>query len=315
MTAPAVAAPPAARRRRRSSPTRRREWRWALLFLSPWIVGFVVFTGGPMLASLWLSFTAYDVVNPPQWVGLANYERMMSDPDVALALSNTVVYTLLYVPLSLVISLGLAVVLRELARGGAFFRTVFYLPSVTPPVAVGVLFLLLLNGQTGLINETLGLLGIDGPGWTTDPAWVKPGIVILSLWSLGTTVIIYLAALGNVPEEYYDAARVDGTNAWQRFRHVTMPMISGAVFFTLVVNTIASLQLFAEVYTMYFGTATSTSANDAALFYVVYLFQQAFRFLNMGYASALAWLLFLVVLVITLLQLWAAKRFVHYERV
>jgi multiple sugar transport system permease protein len=174
---------------------------------------------------------------------------------------------------------------------------------------------LLLNTQDGLINRALGLVGIDGPSWTTDPDWVMPGIILMSLWSLGSTIIIYLAALQNVPRELYEAATVDGAGAWSRFRHVTVPMISGALFFTLIVNTIASLQMFTEVYTMYFGNRQTQTAfnSDAAVFYVIYLFQQAFQFLHMGYASALAWLLFVIILVITVVQVKLGNRFVYYE--
>jgi multiple sugar transport system permease protein len=293
---------------------RRRETRAAYLFLSPWLIGFVVFIALPMLASLVISFTEYDVLSSPRFVGLENYRTLFSDPDVVRSLGNTVFYTVLHVPLSLAISLGLAMLLVRLSRGSAFFRTVIYLPVMTPPVAIGVLFLLLLNGQTGLINGVLGFFGVSGPNWTTDPSWIKPGIVLMSLWTVGASVVIFLAALKEVPEQLYEAAVVDGATPWQRFRHITLPMISPSIFFVLVVNTIASLQLFTEVYTMFFGNeVTRSSSGDAALFYVVYLFQQAFTFLHMGYASAMAWLLFLVVLLVTLVQLRLSKRFVHYE--
>ncbi|MGN9914113.1 carbohydrate ABC transporter permease [Phytohabitans sp. LJ34] len=301
-------------RRHRSTLTRQ-EGRWALLFLAPWIVGFLVFYAGPMLASLWLSFTDYDIVNPPRFVGLDNYRQMVADPMVARSLRNTVYYTVLHVPLAMAISLGLALLLNRVGRLSGFFRTVFYLPVMTPAVAVGILFLLLLNTQDGLVNRFLGWFGVDGPSWTTDPDWVMPGIVLMSLWSLGSTVIIYLAALQNVPRELHEAAIVDGAGPWQRFRAVTLPMISGALFFTLVVNTIASLQMFSEVYTMYFGNQTTQQRfnADAATFYVIYLFQQAFQFLHMGFASALAWLLFLVILLITVIQVRLSKRWVYYE--
>ncbi|MEV4619073.1 sugar ABC transporter permease [Asanoa sp. NPDC049573] len=293
----------------------RRESRWALLFLAPWVIGFLVFYAGPMVASLWLSFTDYDVINAPTFVGLDNYRQMMSDPMVARSLGNTVYFTLLHVPLTMAISLGLALLLTRIGRLSGFFRTVFYLPVMTPAVAVGILFLLLLNTQDGMINRFLGWFGIDGPSWTTDPHWVMPGIVLMSLWSLGSTVILYLAALQNVPRELHEAATVDGASAWQRFRSVTVPMISGTLFFTLIVNTIASLQMFSEVYTMYFGNqATQQRFNaDAATFYVIYLFQQAFQFLHMGFASAMAWLLFLVILLITIVQVRVSKRWVYYE--
>jgi multiple sugar transport system permease protein len=293
--------------------SRHDELRWGLVFLAPWIIGFVVFTAGPMLASLVLSLTNYDVLRAPSFVGLANYQRLMSDPKVALSLGNTVFYTALHVPLSMLVALGLALLLNRVGRASGLFRTIFYLPSMTPAVAVGILFLMLLNGQVGLVNRTLEAVGIQGPNWTTDPGWIKPGIVIMSLWSLGSTVVIYFAALRNVPVPLYEAARVDGASAWSQFRHITLPMISGALFFTLIVNTIASLQIFTEVYTMYFGTQASGAGSDAALFYTIYLFQQAFQFLHMGYASALAWLLFAIILVITVIQLRTSRRWVWYE--
>jgi multiple sugar transport system permease protein len=292
----------------------RQETRWAWLFLAPWVIGFLVFTGGPMVASLVLSFTEYDVISAPRFTGLDNYRQLVSDPAVAKSLGNTVFYTALHVPLAMAVSLGLALLLQRVGRASGLFRTIFYLPVMTPAVAVGILFLFLLNGQNGLVNGVLGLVGIQGPNWTTDPAWVKPGIVLMSLWTLGSTTIIYLAALNNVPRELYEAARIDGASPWRQFRHITMPMISGALFFTLIVNTIYSLQLFAEVYTMFFGNrATQGSSTDAALFYVVYLFQQAFQFLHMGFASAMAWLLFLIILAITILQVRVGNRFVYYE--
>jgi multiple sugar transport system permease protein len=305
----------AAVRRRRLTPGARREARWAYVFLAPWIVGFIVFSGGPMVASLWLSLTDYDVINEPRLVGWDNYRQLMADPLVARSLGNTVYYTLLHVPLVMAISLGLALLLKRVGRLQGLFRTIFYLPVMTPAVAVGVLFLLLLNTQDGLINRLLGWVGLTGPSWTTDPGWVIPGIVLMSLWSLGSTVIIYLAALQNVPRDLYEAATVDGAGGWARFRHVTLPMISGALFFTLIINTITSLQMFTEVYTMYFGNRQTQGSfsTDAAVFYVIYLFQQAFQFLHMGYASALAWLLFLIIMAITAVQVKLSNRFVYYE--
>jgi multiple sugar transport system permease protein len=304
---------PASTRPRRRASLQARENRWVPVFLAPWIVGFLVFTAGPMVASLVLSFTSYDVISSPEYVGLDNYEQLVSDEQALRSMQNTLFYTALHVPLVICSALGLALLLQRLGRASGLFRTLFYLPSMTPPVAIGVLFLLLLNGQSGLINDALSVVGIDGPDWTTDPAWVKPGIVLMSLWSVGTTMVILFAALQDVPVELQEAARLDGATGWQSFRNVTLPMISGALLFATVINTIASLQLFAEVYTMFFGQQDASVAGDAAQFYVVYLFEQAFKFLHMGYASALAWLLFLVILVVTLLQLRLSKRFVYYE--
>jgi multiple sugar transport system permease protein len=291
------------------------EGRSALLFISPWIIGFLVFTAGPMVASFVLSLSRYDAISPPRYVGAENYRQLIEDPRVITALWNTFIYTVLHVPLAMAFALGLAMLLVRLGRSSGVFRTIIYLPMMTPPVAIGILFLMLLNGQVGLINRVLGLIGIQGPEWTTDPMWIKPGMVLMSLWTVGSTAIIYLAALKDVPRELYDAADIDGASPWQRFRAITLPMISGALFFTLIVNTIASLQMFTEAYTMFFGgnEVQQTYASDAALFYVVYLFQQAFNYLNMGYASAMAWLLFLVIMVITLIQVRVSRRFVYYE--
>jgi len=309
--APPVRPGQAARRRRGGTSARTRT---AYLFISPWLVGLLVFTAGPMVASLVLSFTDYDLVQEAEFVGVENYQRLVQDPAVLTSLGNTVFYTVLHVPLSMALALGLAMLLVRAGRSAGFWRTVVYLPVMTPPVAIGALFLLLLNGQTGLVNEALATVGIDGPGWTTDPTWIKPGLVLMSLWTVGSTAIIYVAALRDVPNELYEAARLDGAGAWRRFRSVTVPMISGTLYFTLLVNTIASLQLFAEVYTMYFGTAaTASTSGDAALFYVIYLFQQAFQYLHMGYASAMAWGLFLVVLLVTLVQVRVARSRVYYE--
>ncbi|MFF0310735.1 carbohydrate ABC transporter permease [Streptosporangium sp. NPDC004379] len=293
----------------------RPETRWAYVFLLPWLVGLVVFQLGPMAASLVLSFTDFDLIGSPEFAGLGNYTKMAQDPKVLRAIGNTVYYTALHVPLSIALALALALMLNRITgRAAGVFRTVFYLPSMTPYVAVGVLFLFLLNGQAGMVNQFLGLFGIEGPQWTTDPDWILPGIVLMSLWNLGSTTIILFAALRNVPRELAEAAMIDGAGPWQRFRSVTLPMISSAVFFVVIINTISALQMFDQVYAMFFGNQIAQqSYGDAALFYVVYLFQQAFQFLHMGYASALAWVLFLVIMGITLIQVKVGNRLVYYE--
>lgn len=302
---------PAERPGQRSA--RRRNTRAALLFISPWIIGFAVFTAWPVVYSGYLSFTDYDVLSAPTWIGLDNYERMLTDPRVRLSLWNTFYFTAIQVPLQVIVAFALALLLNQAGRSAGFFRTAFFLPKMTPPVAVGILLLLLFNGQNGLINTVLGWFGISGPAWTTDPAWVKPGLILISLWAVGSSVIILLAALRNVPQELYDSARVDGANFWHQTRRITLPMISGPIFFIFVVNSIAGFQTFTEAYTAFFGSGNTTYSNDAALFYVIYLFRQAFEFLDMGYASALAWLLFVIILIITLIQLRVSKRFVYYE--
>ncbi len=300
-------------RRRGRRRARRRLTASAFLFLSPWLVGFLVFTAWPLIYSAYLSLTDYDVINDPGFVGFDNYVQLFHDEKVSLALGNTLFFTVVQVPLYVVVSLGLALLLHRAGRSAGFFRTVFYLPKMTPPVAVGILFLLLFNGQNGLINTVLGWFGIAGPAWTTDPAWVKPGLILMSLWTVGASVIILLAALQNVPEELYESARIDGAGFWRQSFSVTLPMISPALFFIVVVNTIAALQTFDEAYTAFFGSGNTTYSNDAALFYVIYLFQQAFEFLHMGYASAMAWILFVVIMAITAVQLIVSRRLVYYE--
>jgi multiple sugar transport system permease protein len=314
MTATAGTAP--GKQRWWSSPEQRRELRWGLIFLLPWVIGFVVFTAGPMLWSLVISLTDYDPLRgSPDFVGLENYQRMFEDPNARRALNNTLFFTLLNVPGTIIIGLALALLLNRVGgRAAGIFRTIFYLPNVTPAVAVGALFLLVLHGS-GLLNQALRAVGVSNPPfWLTDPSWVMPAIVIMALWTTGATVIILFAAVRNVPVEMYEAARIDGANAWQQFRNITVPFISGPLFFVIVVNVIASLQIFAEVWAMFQGRPSAgPSAQRASLMYVPYLFQRAFEDFQLGYASALAWGLFVVVLAITLVQLWLSKRWVYYE--
>jgi multiple sugar transport system permease protein len=269
-----------------------------------------------MLWSLAISATDYDPLRgSPNFVGLENYERMLSDPTARRALNNTLFFTLLNVPGTIIIGLVLALLLKRVGgRASGFFRTIFYLPNVTPAVAIGALFLLVLHGN-GLLNQALRMVGISNPPfWLTDPAWVMPAIVIMALWTTGATVIILFAAVKNVPAEMYEAARIDGANGWQQFKAITLPFISGPLFFVIVVNVIASLQMFAEVWAMFQGRPSAgPSAQRASLMYVPYLFQRAFEDFELGYASALAWGLFVVVLAITLVQLWLSKRWVYYE--
>jgi multiple sugar transport system permease protein len=303
-------------RRWASGFTKRDTWA-AYAFLSPWLFGFIVLTAGPMVASLILSFTDYSIISETHSVGLQNYHDAIHDPKVRGALRNTAIYTLFHVPGVMIVSLILAMLLARVGeRSGGIFRTIFYLPVMTPKVAVGVLFLLLFNGTSGIINRALDTVGIPGPFWTTDPHWVKPGLVIMSFWAVGTNVIIYLAAIKSVPRHLYEAAAMDGASPWRRFRDITLPMISPALFFTLIVLTINSIQTFDEVYTAFFnqGVAGGSSGGpDAARFVVIYLFQQAFGFFHLGYASAIAWILFGIIAIVTAVQIVASRRFVYYE--
>ena len=265
-----------------------------------------------MVASFILSLTDYDIISSTQYVGWDNYSQLIHDPKVSLAIKNTLIYTALSVPATMIVSLGLAMMLARVGRAAGIFRTIFYMPVMTPLVAVGVLYLLLFNGDFGLVNRFLQIFGIHGPYWTSDPNWIKPGLVLIALWAVGSNVVIYLAALTGVPQQLYDAAAMDGASRWRRFKDVTLPMISPALFFTFIILTIAGLQTFEQVYTAFFNANTPTG-NDAALFYVIYLFQQAFTYLHMGYASALAWLLFLIIAIVTAIQIVLSRRFVYYE--
>jgi multiple sugar transport system permease protein len=309
----ATAPGPRRRARRWASGFRERETWAAYAFLTPWFFGFLVFIAGPMIASAYLSFTDYSIISPTHGVGWANYQQMIHDPKVRTGIRNTVYYTVLMVPSHVIFSLILAMLLARVGRRTAgIFRTIFYLPVLTPSVAVGILYFLLFNGSYGLINKALSLVGITGPFWQTDPTWVKPSLVIMHLWSVGASVVILLAALLGVPQHLYEAARMDGASRWRQFRDVTVPMISPAIFFLVIINTIAGLQTFDEVYTAFFNQ-NSPYGTDASLFYLIYVFQQAFQFFHMGYAAALAWLLFAVIMVVTALQVWGSRRFVYYE--
>jgi multiple sugar transport system permease protein len=296
-----------------------RETWYAYAFILPWVLGFVLLTGGPMLFSLYLSFTDYGVeqlagIEKTNYVGTDNYRELLDDPRVLTSLTNTLIYTVMTVPGKMIVALILALILARLAFAAGFFRTVFYLPDITPPVAIGVLILVLFNGSVGVVNRGLALIGIPGPFWTTDPTWIKPSLAIMSIWTVGGTMVIYLAALKAVPAHLYEAAAMDGAGPWRRFFNVTLPMISPALFFTFIVLTIAGLQTFTEVYTAYFGVgSTGAEAPDAALMNVVYIFRQAFEFFNMGFAAAMSWILFVIIMIVTAVQFVISRRLVYYE--
>ncbi|CAI9390735.1 Lactose transport system permease protein LacF [Microbacterium sp. T2.11-28] len=291
----------------------RREVVAGYLFIAPWMVGFLVFTAGAMVYSLYMSFSDYNLAtNRARPVGFDNYAQLFEDPKIALSLANTLFYAVLAVPLEIVVALALAMLLSRMTRGAGFFRTVYYLPKMTPAVATATLFFLLLNGNTGAINQFLRIFGIEGPQWLIDPAWVKVSIVLMSLWAVGGTMVIFLAALKNVPVELYEVASIDGAGAVRKFFSITLPMISGAMFFNVIVLSIAAFQIFDQAYVV-FWRDQSNSSPDAALFYAIYLFQQAFRQFNFGFAAAMAWLLFVIIMIITLIQVKFGNRFVYYE--
>lgn len=313
-------APGPSRARRWLSGFRERETWVAYAFILPWLFGFFVLTLGPMLFSLYYSFTNYGLqqiagLEKTESVGFKNYEQLWNDPKIALSLRNTFEYTLMMVPGTLVVSLGLAMLLMRVGRGSGFFRTIFYLPQITPPVAIGVLLLYLFNGRVGIVNVALSKIGIQGPYWTIDPNWIKPSIALMDIWACGGTMVILLAALYGVPRHLYEAAEMDGASAWRRFKDVTLPMISPALFFCFIILTLAGLNAFAQAYTAYFGEGGGTvgSQSDAALFYAIYLFRNAFQYFNMGFASAMAWVLFAISLAVTGLNILGSRRFVFYQ--
>jgi multiple sugar transport system permease protein len=298
--------------RRRFWTLPRREAAWAYLFISPWIVGFIVFTIGPMLASLYFSLTDYNIVSPPEWRGLANYSRaFFQDSSFWHSLRVTLYYASLSLPLGLVVGFFLAVLLNQNIPGVNIWRTIYFLPSVVAGVAVALLWVRIFNPRVGLLNPILeSAFGIRGPGWLNDPDWSIPALVIMSLWGVGGGMIIYLAGLQGIPTALYDAATVDGANVWQRFRHVTLPMMTPVIFYNLVLGLIGTFQYFTEVYVATDGTGGPVRST---LFYNLYLYQNAFRYFKMGYASALAWILFVIVLILTALVFRSSEIWVYYE--
>jgi multiple sugar transport system permease protein len=277
-------------------------------FISPWLLGFLAFTLYPFLASLTFSFTRYDIVSPPRWVGAANYQMLFTaDPLFWKALGVTFRYALFAVPFGGVAGVGLALLLNLNLRGISLFRTIFYLPSVVPTVATSVIFLWILNPEIGLVNGLLKNVGIVGPAWLQDKAWAPWSLVLMSVWGAGGSMVIYLAGLKDIPTPLYEAAIIDGARAWQRLRHITLPMLTPVIFFNVVMGVIGAFQYFTEAYVM-----TQGGPEDSTLFYALYLFQRAWRYLDMGYASAMAWILFLVVMALTSLIFRSQRKWVHY---
>jgi len=294
-------------KRRRVSDETRAGW----LSISPWIAGFLIFTLGPVVASLYFSFTKYDVISSPRWVGLANYRRLFTKDELfPKALWNTGIYTILYVPLHTILALLIATLLNEARKAKGIYRTVFYLPSITPAVATAYLWITLLNPNDGLVNRTLRFLHLPAPAWTVDPNWTKMTVVISQLWVLGGAMIIFLAALNGVPQTLYEAATLDGAGVLRRFWNVTVPMISGVIFFVATVALINAFQVFTQGYVMFDQTG---GPEHSALFAVLYLFQRAFAYFQMGYAAAIAWVLFVIIVTFTVLQFGISKRFIYYE--
>ncbi len=295
--------------RRRISPQTRNIIN-GLLFASPWLLGLLMFWIYPTLASAYYSFTKFNAVQSPTWVGLRNYIQLFTqDDDFWMAVYNTLYFAVVSIPLAIILAFGLAMMLNAKIRFQTVYRTIYFLPTLVPEVALALVWVYLFTPGTGLINIPFDWLGIRGPCWLTCEAWARPTLVLLALWIIGQQVILYLAGLQDVPQDLYDAAQVDGANFWHRFRHVTVPMMTPVVFFHLVTSVIGALQFFTIPYIMTGGTGFP---GGSTLFYSIYLYKNAFQYFTMGYASALAWLLFTVTLVITLIIFRSARLWVFY---
>ncbi|WP_270886582.1 carbohydrate ABC transporter permease [Pedococcus sp. 5OH_020] len=280
------------------------------LFVSPWMFGFAVFTFGPMVYSLWLSFLNWDLVSPSRFAGLGNYQKAAADPLVRQAIKVTLVYAVVSVPLQTALSLGVALLMNTDIRGINVFRTVWYLPSLVTGVAQVTLFLWVFNPNYGLVNGMLHAVGVDGPAWFQDPSWALPAVIIMSLWTVGGNMVIYLAGLQDVPIELYEAASIDGAGPARRLWSITIPQVSPVIFFNVVTGLIAAMQIFTQAFVI--KSAGGAPANSL-LFFVYYLYQNAFQFFQMGYASALAWILLLMILALTLLVFRGSAFWVYYE--
>ena len=320
--APEVAA---SRRRARSGAAWRRRLT-VLALLSPWLAGFTVFFAYPIVWSGYLSLTRYDLLSPPRWVGLNNYRFLLrDDPQIWPAVSNTLWFIAVSVPLTVAFAFGVAMLLTRAKHGVGVFRTVFYLPALVPPVAATLAFVYVLNPSTGPVNTILGRLGIESPLWFNDPGWSKPSLVLLGMWGVGTIMIIFLAALLDVPQHLYESAELDGASAWQRLRWVTLPTISPVILFSVVLGVIAGLQYFTQAHVaasvaagsaIQGGTTTTIEIGypeGSTLFYPILIYTNGFRYFNMGYAAAMSMLLLVVAFAVTTIIIWNSRRWVHYH--
>ena len=304
--------------RRKTPEARRQRLRrglTVLLFLSPWIIGFLIFTLYPMVASLYFSFTKYDMLGQPSFIGLRNYQFMFTkDPNFWLSIKNTLWIIVIAIPVRLAFAIGTAMLLIRATRGIKVYRTMFFLPSIAPAVAASLAFVFLLNPEYGPVNRILRGIGIDNPPlWFLDPTWSKPGLVLLGLWGIGDTMIIFLAGLLDVPRQLYEAADIEGAGPWQKFRFITLPMISPVIFFSVVTGIIGSFQYFTEAYVTSSQVGGLGSPEGSLLFYATNLYDEGFQQFRMGYACALAWVLLVVTLIFTLIIFRGSKRFVFYQ--
>ena len=288
--------------------TSRKEGLAGLLFASPWAIGFLVFLAYPLCASIYFSFCDYSVLKPPVWIGLDNYRELAGDELFWTALKNTLLYAVIALPAGMATAITLAMLLNAKVKGMTVFRTIFFIPSLVPQVSLAVLWLWVLNGEHGVLNALLAKVGLPGPNWLSDPNWSKPAMVVMSVWGVGNAVLIYLAGLQDVPQQLIEAAELDGASPWQKTRNVTLPMISPVILFNGVMGIIGTLQVFTVPFIMF---PNGTPARST-YFYAMYLFDNAFKYQKMGYASAMGWIMFLIVLVLTLFSLRLSERHVHY---
>ena len=296
------------RRLNLSSPLTRREAFTFYVLIAPWFVGFLIFLAYPMVRSLYLSFTDFNLLSEPTWVGLRNYQRIFADPDFWQSLKVTFIFALCSVPGGTIIALSIAMVLSQKLRAINFWRTVFFMPSILSSIAVAILWLYIFRPEGGLLNIVLSWFGIQGPSWITSETWALPALIIMSWWTIGGQIVIYLAGLKGIPDTFYEAAEIDGANGWAKFRFVTLPMLSPTIFFNVILGIIGALQVFDVGWVM-----TRGGPNKATLFYMINLYERAFNFVQMGYASALAWILFIIIMVITLLVIRSSAAWVYYE--
>lgn len=301
---------------------RTQRWREALtgyLLVSPFLVGFLWFTAIPMAIAFYLAFTKYRIIKPAEFVGLSNFTRLIYDERIRVALFNTSFYAGISVPLYLVTAFVASLAMNLKIKGIRWYRTIFYLPSITPAVASAMLWLWIFNPQWGLANNMIGFFGIRPQDWFIDPTLSKPCLIFMGLWGVGPTMVIFLAGLQGVPESLYEAAMIDGAGSWGRFWHVTVPIISPVIFFNLIMGIIGSFQVFATAFIITAGggggarSYGSGGVLDSLLFYVLYIWQQGFSFHRMGYACAMGWLLLVIILILTLIQFRLQKRWVYYE--
>ena len=281
-----------------------------VLFASPWIIGLLLFYAFPLVASIYFSFTTYSILQPGEFVGLQNYKDLFSDELFWKSVYNTVYFAIVFVPLSIIFGVGLAMILNMRIKGMAIYRTIYFLPTLVPHVAMAVLWMWLLNPGFGLVNGFLDSIGIQGPAWLGSETWSKPSLILMSLWGIGQAVIIYLAGLADISQDYYDAAEVDGANWFKKTMHVTLPLLTPVIFFNLIMGVIGAFQQFTLPYAL---TQGSGKPANSLTFYVMYLYDNGFKFFKMGYASAMAWILFVVIMVLTAIIFLTSKRWVHYQ--